>query len=58
VLGVVNSNNEKAMRMNIALGYVEEYRMPGLHDGGGDIVIFSMTKDQCRFLRQEEPEAA
>lgn len=58
LLGVVNSKNEKAMAMNARLGYIEEHRMQGLHDDGGDIVIFSMTKEQCRFLRQAEPEAA
>lgn len=58
IFGTVNSKNDKAMRLNTSLGYEEEHRMPGLHDDGGDIVLFSMTKDQCRFLRQAEPEIA
>jgi len=54
LLGVVNSRNEKAMRFDKHLGFVEEYRMQGMHDNGGDIVIFSMTRTQCRYLRQSK----
>jgi RimJ/RimL family protein N-acetyltransferase len=58
LLGIVNSRNEKAIRYDRHLGFVEEYRMAGMHDEGGDIVVFSMTKEQCRYLRHEERKAA
>lgn len=59
VIGIVNSRNSRAMRFDLRLGFEESYRMPGLHDDGGDIVFLTMSKDQCRFLkRQEEKEAA
>lgn len=52
VLGIVNSNNVKAIRYDEHLGFVEEHRMPGMHDYGGDIVIFGMTKAQCRYMKE------
>lgn len=58
LLGVVNSKNEKAMNYDFRLGFVEEYRMPGLHDDGGDIVLLSMTREQCRYLKQDQIEVA
>jgi len=54
LIGIVNSRNEKAMRYDRHLGFVEEHRMPGMHDGGGDIVIMSMNRTQCRYLRKSE----
>ena len=50
ILGLVNSLNEKAMNYDQHLGFTELWRLPKMHDEGGDIVIFGMTKDQCRYL--------
>ena len=50
LVGLVNSNNTRAMRYDLHLGFVEEHRMPGMHDDGGDLVILSMTRAQCRYL--------
>jgi len=58
LLGIVNSRNEKAMRFDHHLGFKEEYRLMGMHDDGGDIVVLSMTPEQCRYLRKEERMAA
>jgi hypothetical protein len=52
LIGIVNSLNEKALRYDFHLGFVEEFRMPGLHDDGGDIVILTMTPEQCRYLKK------
>jgi RimJ/RimL family protein N-acetyltransferase len=54
LIGIVNSLNEKAMVYDQHLGFVEIGRIEGAHDNGGDIVIFSMTKEQCRYLREKE----
>jgi len=54
LIGIVNSKNERAMKYDLHLGFVEEYRMPGMHDDGGDIVILSMTKEQCRYLENAD----
>ena len=60
LVGVVNSKNEAAMRYDKHLGFVESHRFPGVHDDGGDLVIFTMTRDQCRYLKApaEVKEAA
>lgn len=50
LLGIVNSKNERALNYDLHIGFKEEYRFPGLHDDGGDIVIVSMTPAQCRYL--------
>ena len=52
LLGIVNSKNERALKYDLHIGFVEEHRIPGLHDDGGDIVIVSMTPEQCRFLEK------
>ena len=50
LVGIVNSKNEKALRMDAHLGFRELYRLPGMHDDGGDLVLIGMTKDNCRYL--------
>lgn len=50
VFGMVNSKNEAAMRYNRHLGFVERLRYPGLHDDGGDLVLFEMRRESCRYL--------
>ena len=50
LIGVVNSKNTKALRMDLHLGFKELYRLPGMHDDGGDLVLLGMTKDNCRYL--------
>lgn len=51
VFGVVNSGNEKAMKYDKHLGFTEAIRFPGVHDNGGDIVLFKMEKAQCRWIK-------
>lgn len=54
LLGVVNSNNKKALRYDLHLGFKEEHRLIGMHDDGGDIVLLSMSRADCKYLKQEE----
>jgi RimJ/RimL family protein N-acetyltransferase len=49
---VVNSKNEKAMNFDTKLGFKEEIRFDGLHDNGGDIVILTMNKTDCKWIRE------
>jgi L-amino acid N-acyltransferase YncA len=60
VLGVVNSQNEAAMRYDLHLGFKTLYALAGMHDEGGDIVLLGMTREECRFLEgaEDEREAA
>ena len=57
LIGIVNSNNEHAMKYDQNLGFKEVHRFAGLHDDGGDIVVFELKKDECRFIK-ELPNAA
>lgn len=54
LLGVVNSNNEDAMKYDQNLGFKEVYRLEGMHDDGGDLVLFAMKKADCRFIREKK----
>jgi len=50
LLGIVNSNNRRAMRYDRHLGFKEVTRLKGMHDDAGDVVVFSMTQEDCRYL--------
>lgn len=56
VMGLVNSNNDKAMRFDKHLGFKEVMRLEGLHDGGGDIVVMRMNREDCRWIKEKEHE--
>jgi len=58
LIGIVNSLNASSMRFSRHLGFVEEHRLKGMHDDGGDIVIFTMDRTQCRYLRKTEERKA
>ncbi len=53
VLGLVDSTNDKAIRFDKHLGFVEEARVA---DAGryGDLLILSMTRQQCRWIKKEQ----
>jgi hypothetical protein len=52
VLGIVNSLNGKAMRYDTHLGFEEVLRLPGMHDDGGDVVVLSLKKENCKYLKE------
>src|SRR5262245_16972170 len=58
LIGIVNSKNEKAMRMDLHLGFREIMRLPRMHDDDGDLVLLGMTKSECRYLDAKEEVAA
>lgn len=58
LIGIVNSNNEKAMKYDLHLGFKEVTRFPKMHDDGGDIVILSLAKEDCKYLTQPLEAAA
>ena len=57
VLGVVNSRNEAAMRYDRRLGFRELYRLPGMHEEGGALVLLGMTKEECPWLERKAQAA-
>jgi len=52
--GIVNSNNIKAMEYDQKLGFTEAKRFAGMHDDGGDIVVFEMNKADCRWIKERK----
>jgi hypothetical protein len=50
IIAPIQSNNEKCIRFAINAGFVREHI---IKDAGhnSDLWLFSMTKEQCRFLR-------
>jgi RimJ/RimL family protein N-acetyltransferase len=54
IFGVVNSLNSRAMRLDTWLGFTEVLRVAGAHEGGGDIVVFQMTPETCRWLERNQ----
>lgn len=59
ILGFVNSDKHKALSLYKNLGFVEEHRITG-GAPGGDLVVLSMTPEQCKFLgaMYEQPQSA
>lgn len=51
VLGLVDSTNAAALRFDKHLGFVEEARIEGAGKTG-DLVILTMTRDQCRWIKE------
>lgn len=50
VIGLVPSWNTQALRFDLHLGFVEQCRIPAATPGG-DLVILTMAREQCRWLR-------
>lgn len=49
ILGFVPEGNRKARRFDEHLGFTEETRISNA-TRDGDLIIYSMTKDKCRWL--------
>jgi hypothetical protein len=54
LIGIANSINTPSTRYIRHLGFVEEYRLKGMHEGGGDIVFSTLSKKDCRYLDMKE----
>lgn len=50
VSGYVESHNHSARRFDEHLGFSEEARLKGAASDGGDVILYVMWRDQCRFL--------
>jgi RimJ/RimL family protein N-acetyltransferase len=49
LIGLTPSDNEKALKLNHHLGFVEEARIKDAYDIGIDYIIMTITPDQCRY---------
>ena len=48
--GYVNAGNTEARRLNEHFGYQEEARLAGAAPDGGDVILYVMRRENCRFL--------
>lgn len=51
VIGIVDSDNEQARKFDEHLGFVLEATIKYAGKDGCDMMVFSMMRDQCRFLQ-------
>jgi RimJ/RimL family protein N-acetyltransferase len=49
VIALVPSDNEAALKFDRHVGFVDEAKIADAHPGG-DILILSMTRQQCRWI--------
>lgn len=50
VWGFVEASNAKARRLNEHLGFKQHAMLDGAAKDGGSVIIYRMTKEECRFL--------
>lgn len=60
IFGVVPANNEKAIKLDIHMGFKEVARIPNAFKEGVDSVVLVMEKETSRWLtpEQQQQEAA
>ena len=52
LLVTCNEANEKAMKMNSQLGFIQEGRLRQMYDPH-DAVIWGMLKDECKWIKEK-----
>ena len=57
MLGLVPSNNEKAIKIDLHYGFQEIARIPNAISDGVDYIVMQMTADECPYY-QEKAHAA
>lgn len=57
ILGLVPSNNEKAIRLDLHIGFREVARIPDAFAEGVDYIVMRMDKKDCRWLAKMEEAA-
>ena len=50
IIGQVSSGNSRALEFDKKLGFIEEARIKDVYPDG-DLVLVSMTREDCRWLR-------
>ncbi len=50
VWGWVEASNQKARKLDEHLGFQQHAVLTGAAKDGGDVIIYRMTKEECRFL--------
>ena len=52
VSGFVEASNERARRFDERLGFEPEAVLKGAARDGGDVILYVMWRDKCRFLTE------
>ena len=52
----MDASNTDARRFNEHLGFREEARLMGAAADGGDVLLYVMWKEECRFLGRVDTE--
>jgi hypothetical protein len=55
VIGMVDADNNAALRLDKHFGFSEQTRIPG-GSGDCDLVVLVMSRDQCRWLPKREEQ--
>ena len=58
IFGLVPSNNEKALKLDLHIGFKEVARVPHGYSQGVDYIVVCMEKRDCRWLPEQLREAA
>jgi len=53
IVGQVAGSNVKAQQLDEHFGFIEEARVKDFSDEG-DLIMYTMTKDQCRILNNQQ----
>jgi L-amino acid N-acyltransferase YncA len=51
VMGLVASSNSRALSVDIRLGFSVAARIPDVYPDGADLIVLTMTRAQCRWLK-------
>lgn len=54
VTGLVRADNPTAQRFNEKLGYVKEGVLRDADDDGCDLIVYGMTKAECRWIENKK----
>jgi len=52
IIARVSSGNKKSLKFTRSAGFVELFRIKDGFDIGEDIILFELTKENCRFLKK------
>jgi hypothetical protein len=57
IIGIVPSDNEKALKLNKHIGFEKVAQLKDFYDVGVDYVILELERDKCRWLQKERRAA-
>jgi len=58
IFGLVPAHNEKALKLDLHIGFREVARIPDAYAEGIDYIVIRMDRDDCRWLDKEQQREA